>query len=73
MTAPASRRAVRSDKVVRFETPASDAQSPSIYEPSFLRALDDNQGFDLDAAESTACILDFEYNGVPARNGFIRD
>lgn len=73
MTAPASRRAMPDDKVIRFETPANDAQSPAPAEPSFLRALDDEPGFDLDGAESPGCILDFEYNGVPARHGFIRD
>jgi hypothetical protein len=73
MTEPAPRGMIPCDKVVRFETPACEDRAPATPEPSFLRALDDEPGFDLDGAESPGCILDFEYNGVPARHGFIRD
>ena len=73
LTEPVPRRTIPCDKVIRFEVPANDDPSPETYGRGFLRALDDAPSFDYDTAESAGCILDFEYNGIPARNGFIRD
>lgn len=73
MTAPAPRRTMPCDKVVRFEIPAYDGPYPATSERGFLHALEDDPGLDQAGVESPGCILDFEYNGIPARNGFIFD
>lgn len=73
VTATGARRTILCDKVIRFETPPEFERPPSRYEYGFLRSLDEDVGFDSEAAEPAGCILDFEYNGVPARRGFIRD
>lgn len=72
-TAPAPRRARLSDKVVRFENPPHDHEPAPAEENSGLHALGDTEDFRPTGHRPAACILDFEYNGVPARHGFIHD
>jgi hypothetical protein len=68
-----TRRAPVADKVVRFENPTGDDEPPATYGRVGLHALDDEEGFGLVPAGALGHILDFEYNGVPARHGFLRD
>ncbi len=72
-TARETRRAPASDKVVRFENPLERPEPPAAPGSVGLHALDDDESFGLVPAGALGHILDFEYNGVPARHGFLRD
>jgi len=72
-TRPVSRREPADDKLVRFEAPMHDNETAASPGSSGLRLLEESEGYGLIPSHALGCVLDFEYNGVPARHGFLLD
>ena len=72
-TRPVSRREPADDKLVRFEAPTHDSETASSHGSSGLHLVDDSESYGLIPSHALGCVLDFEYNGVPARHGFLLD